>query len=94
MVMMTIHVSECKYYCLHLVPKFGDVRDRQNWQLHPTAQGRPQSSGESVHLSHSASVYPNKHLCGTVSKALEKSNMAMSIWIFSSLWERSPLYEN
>ena len=28
--------SECKYYCLHFVPKFGDVRDRQNWRLHPT----------------------------------------------------------
>ena len=36
--LMNIHVSECKYYCLHLVPKFGDVRDRQNWWLHPTDQ--------------------------------------------------------
>ena len=34
---MNIHVSECKYYCLHLVPKFGNVRDCQNWRLHPTA---------------------------------------------------------
>ena len=34
---MNIHASECKYYCLHLVPKLGDVRDRQNWRLHPTA---------------------------------------------------------
>ena len=33
-----IHVPKCKYYCLHLVPKFGDVRDRQNWRLHPTVQ--------------------------------------------------------
>ena len=33
---MNIHVSECKYYCLHLVPKFGDMCDRQNWRLHPT----------------------------------------------------------
>ena len=35
--LMNIHVSECKYYCLHLVPKFGDMCDRQNWRLHPTA---------------------------------------------------------
>ena len=34
--LMNIHVSECKYYCLHFVPKFGDVCDRQNWRLHPT----------------------------------------------------------
>ena len=34
--LMNIHVSECKYYCLHLVPKFGDECDRQNWRLHPT----------------------------------------------------------
>ena len=34
--LMNIHVSECKYYCLHLVPKFGDVCDRQNWSLHST----------------------------------------------------------
>ena len=34
--LMNINMSECKYYCLHLVPKFGDVRDRQNWRLHPT----------------------------------------------------------
>ena len=34
--LMYIHVSECKYYCLHLVPKFGDMCDRQNWRLHPT----------------------------------------------------------
>ena len=27
-------VSEC--YCLHLVPKFGGVHERQNWWLHPT----------------------------------------------------------
>ena len=27
--LINIHVSECKYYCLHLVPKFGDVRDRK-----------------------------------------------------------------
>ena len=25
-----------KYYRLHLVPKFGDMCDRKNWQLHPT----------------------------------------------------------
>ena len=30
-------VSECEYYCLHLVPKFDDVCDRQNLQLYPTA---------------------------------------------------------
>ena len=36
--LMNIHVSECKYYCLHFVPKFGDVCDRQNWRLHPTAE--------------------------------------------------------
>ena len=36
--LMNIHVSECKYYCLHLVPKFGDVRNRQNWRLHPTVK--------------------------------------------------------
>ena len=35
--LMNIHVSECKYYCLHLVPQCGDVRDRQYWQLHQTA---------------------------------------------------------
>ena len=23
-------------YCLYLVPKFGNVRDRQNWQLYAT----------------------------------------------------------
>ena len=34
--LMNIHVSEWKYYCLHLVPKFGDMCDRQNWRLHPT----------------------------------------------------------
>ena len=37
--LMNIHVSECKYHCIHLVLKFGDVHDRQNWQLHPTAYG-------------------------------------------------------
>ena len=47
---MNIHVSECKYNCLHLVPKFGDVRNRHNWQLHPTFQegygkGRSKQSG-------------------------------------------------
>ena len=31
---------------------------------------------------------PNKRLYGTVSNALEKSNTAMSIWIFLSLYER------
>ena len=36
--LMNIHVSECKYYCLHLVPKFGDMCDRQNWRLHQTDQ--------------------------------------------------------
>ena len=35
--LMNIHVSEWKYYCLRLVPKFGDMCDRQNWRLHPTA---------------------------------------------------------
>ena len=39
--LMNIHVSECKYYCLHLVPKFGDMCDRQNWRLHPTAETAP-----------------------------------------------------
>ena len=34
--LMNIHVSECKCYCLHLIPKFGDVHDHQNWRLHPT----------------------------------------------------------
>ena len=34
--LMNIHVSECKYCCLHLVPKFGYMCDRQNWPLHPT----------------------------------------------------------
>ena len=34
--LLNIHVSECKCYCLHLVPKFGDMCDRQNWRLHPT----------------------------------------------------------
>ena len=38
--LLNIHVSECKYYCLHLVPKFGDMCDRQNWRLHPTDAGR------------------------------------------------------
>ena len=38
--LMNIHVSECKYYCLRLVPKFGDVRDRQNWRLHRTDPAR------------------------------------------------------
>ena len=36
--LMNINVSECKYYCLHLVPKFGDMCDRQNWRLHPTVE--------------------------------------------------------
>ena len=36
--LMNIHVSECNSYYLHLVPKFGNVLDRQNWQLHPTAK--------------------------------------------------------
>ena len=31
--LMNIHVSECIYYCLHVVPKFGDMCDRQNWRL-------------------------------------------------------------
>ena len=31
--LMNIHMSECKYYCLHSVPKFGDMCDRQNWRL-------------------------------------------------------------
>ena len=35
--LMNIHVSECKYYCLHLVSKYGNMCDRQNWRLHPTA---------------------------------------------------------
>ena len=35
---MNIRVSEYRYYCLHLVPKFGDVQDRQNWRMHPTAK--------------------------------------------------------
>ena len=35
--LMNINVSEFKYYCLHLVPKFGAVSDRQNWRLNPTA---------------------------------------------------------
>ena len=39
--LMNIHVSEYKYYCLHLVPKFGDLCDRQNWRLHPTDDGLP-----------------------------------------------------
>ena len=34
--LMNIHVSECEYYCLHLVPKFGNMCDRQNWRLHLT----------------------------------------------------------
>ena len=34
--LMNIHVSEWKYYCLHLVPKIGNIYDRQNWRLHPT----------------------------------------------------------
>ena len=34
--LMNIHVSECKCYCLQLVPKFGDMHDRQNRRLHPT----------------------------------------------------------
>ena len=40
---MNIHVSECKCYCLHLIPKFGDVRDRHNWRLHPTVLGAVQN---------------------------------------------------
>ena len=39
--LMNIHVSDCKCYCLHLVPKFGDVRDHQNWRLYPTARVLP-----------------------------------------------------
>ena len=42
--LMNIHVSECKYYCLHLVPKFGDECDRQNWRLHPTANSASSTS--------------------------------------------------
>ena len=34
--LMNIHVSECKYYCLHFIPKFGDVCNHQNWRLHST----------------------------------------------------------
>ena len=37
---MNIHVSDCKYYCLHLVSKFGKVCYHQNWRLHPTAKDR------------------------------------------------------
>ena len=37
--LINIHVSECKYCCLHLVPKFSYVRDRQNWRLHPRGGG-------------------------------------------------------
>ena len=48
--LMNSHVPECKYYCLHLVPKFGDMCDRQNWRLHPTARGWIQI-GESHTLS-------------------------------------------
>ena len=36
--LMNIYVSEYKYYCLHLVPKFGNVRDCRNWRLHLTAR--------------------------------------------------------
>ena len=41
--LMNIPVSECKYYCLQLVPKFGDVRDRKNCRLHPTGKDRSQN---------------------------------------------------
>ena len=47
---MNIHVSECKYYCLHLVPKFGDVRDRQNWRLHPIVESGQKSENMSTHV--------------------------------------------
>ena len=36
--LMNINVSEYKYYCLQLIPKFGDMCDRQNWRLHPTVR--------------------------------------------------------
>ena len=44
--LMNIHVSEWKYYCLHLVPKFGDMCDCQNWRLHPTDEGNLYTIGE------------------------------------------------
>ena len=43
--LMNFHVSECKYHCLHLVPKFGDMCDRQNWRLHPTRSRPNQIAG-------------------------------------------------
>ena len=48
---MNIHVSECKYYCLHLVPKFGDMSDRQNWRLHPTDYGADPNPGFHGHCN-------------------------------------------
>ena len=42
--LMNIRIWECKYYCLHLVPKFGDVHNPPNWRLHPTDEVRKESS--------------------------------------------------
>ena len=48
--LMNIHIWECRYYCLHLVPKFGDVRNHPNCRQHPTDEVRKESSESWVTL--------------------------------------------
>ena len=42
--LMNIHIWECEYDCIHLVPKFGDVHNPPNWRLHPIDEVRKESS--------------------------------------------------
>ena len=70
--LMNIHVSECKYYCLHLVPKFGDMCDRQNWRLHPTA--KPSSSEQISHLLASRRAWCKEPFCLSSSRFIDLRN--------------------
>ena len=79
--LMNIHVSECKYYCLHLVPKFGDMCDRQNWRLHPTGD-------VAVAMCDCGSPRCHKHiliinillLCTPIDKRHGKHKLCYYIW--------------
>ena len=46
--LMSIRIWECKCHCLHLVPKFGYVRNPPNWRLHPTDEVRKKSSEHDI----------------------------------------------
>ena len=63
--LMNIHVSECKYYCLHLVPKFGDVRDHRSITsklVTPTAPSCIDNSWRSTTLPAADSTVSNQTL--------------------------------